>query len=213
MLLLMIVNILILLYFGFLFDYNLFLGTFGLSFSCLLIFGIFSLGVIFIFSILVTSLLIGLAIFAVLIVLARSPVWLVKFPGHVTHASPILHNFFMLSPHLDKEPAIEYFAVEAISDKINSINFHLEHNLKRSRVIVLNLDELKLGESFLHILLSGIEVALNEVEGNVLDIVIQGFDLINHLLSLRVVELFLLVLLVHPIHRFYQFNYLLIILN
>lgn len=84
--------------------------------------------------------------------------------GNISYTSPVLKNFFVLSPELSKESSGEYLSIEAITDEIDGVNFHLEDNFKRTRVVVLYLNKLEFRECFLYIFLSRSEIALDEIE-------------------------------------------------
>lgn len=125
-----------------------------------------------------------------------------KFFRNITNTSPVFYNLFMLSSHFNKKSSSQNFSIKAISYKVNGINFHLEYDLKRAWIVILNLDKFILRKSFFNILFSSIKVTLNKVEWNMLNIIIKGFNLFNDLLSFGVIELLLLVLSVHRGHRF-----------
>lgn len=152
------------------------------------------------FMLLVSLFLMGLLIFLMLSFLV---VRLVEFSRNIPNTGPIFYNFFMLATHFNKESTVKNFAIKAISNKVNSIDFHLEDNLEWSRIIVFNLNKLVFRKSFLNIFFSSFKVAFYQIEGNMLDIIIKSLNLFNHLFPLGVVELSLLVLTVHIDHRIY----------
>lgn len=67
---------------------------------------------------------------------------MIKFIWHLSNASPIFNNLFMLSPHFNKESSIKYLPIVTSFNKVDGINFHLKNNFKRTRVVVFNFDEL-----------------------------------------------------------------------
>ena len=110
----------------------------------------------------------------------------------VSDARPVLHNFFVLPTKFDEESSSQDFPVVAISNEVDGIDFHFKDNFEGAGIIVFNFDELELRECLLDILLSGIEIALNQVEGNMLDFIIKGLDLVDELIPLGEIVLFFL---------------------
>ena len=103
--------------------------------------------------------------------------------GHVANCCPVLSSLALLPAHFDEEPASEDLFVSTIADEVDGVDFGLEDDLERSGVVLLDLsgmgryfDELVVGEGLLDVLLDGIEVALDEVEGDVLDVIIEFLD-------------------------------------
>jgi hypothetical protein len=78
---------------------------------------------------------------------------------------------FLLSAHLDKEPPCEYLFIEAVPNEIDGVNSSFKYNFEGSGVVLLDLDEMEVGEGLFNILLNCIEVALDEVERDMLDLV------------------------------------------
>ena len=117
--------------------------------------------------------------------------------GNVANASPVFNYFLCLPAQLDKESTCENFSIVAISNEVYRIDFHVEDDLERSRVVVFDFEEFVLGKSFFHILLSGIEVAFNEVKRYVFNLILQLFDLLDELFLFRENKLLFLVLSVH----------------
>lgn len=128
---------------------------------------------------------------------------LVEFSRDIANACPIFNNFFVLTTHFDEKSPIEDFPVVASPDEIDGVYFHFEYHFERSRIVILNLDELKFRERFFHIFFSSIEVTLDQIERNVLNVIIEGFDLLDNLFPLGVAELLLLVIAVHNGHSRY----------
>lgn len=83
---------------------------------------------------------------------------------HISNSSPIFSMLFLLSSHFDKESSGKNLFVKARSDEIDGINFALKDNFKGSRVVFLDLDQVKVWKSLLNILLNCIEVAFDEVQ-------------------------------------------------
>jgi hypothetical protein len=108
-----------------------------------------------------------------------------KILGYVTDTGPILHSLFVLSAHLNVETSVQNFLIIALSDEVNSVDFHLEDNFKGSRVVVFDLDEFKVREGLLDVLLCGVKIALDEVESDVFDLLIEILYLLNELVSGR----------------------------
>ena len=124
------------------------------------------------------------------------PFWLLfECFWDVPNGCPIFSMFSFLSSHFDEEPSVEYFPVIAISDKIDGIDSGLKDDLEGAFVVVLDVDEGELGEGFFDIFLDGIVVAFDEIEGDVLELVVETFDLVDELLSFGEDETLLFVLL------------------
>ena len=85
------------------------------------------------------------------------------FARHISNTCPILDNLLVLAAELDVEAAGEDLAVVAVADEVDGVDLHLQHHLEGARVVVLDFDEAELWEGLLHILLSGVEVALDEI--------------------------------------------------
>ena len=85
------------------------------------------------------------------------------FARYVTYTSPILKHLFVLSAQLDVEAPGQDLAVVAVADEVDGVDLHLQHHLEGAWVVVLDFDEAELWEGLLHILLSGVEVAFDEI--------------------------------------------------
>lgn len=99
-----------------------------------------------------------------------------ELSGHVSDSSPILDSLSLLSAHFDEKPPVEDFFIVVVSDEIDSIDSHFEHNFKRSRVVIFDFDQIEFRESFSDIVFSGVEIAFDQVEGDVLNFLIKVFD-------------------------------------
>ena len=129
--------------------------------------------------------------------------WLIFIPfgllfegfRYISDGSPILCMLSFLSSHFDEEPSVEYFPIIAISDKIDGVNSGLEDDLEGSFVIVFDIDKGELGKSFFDIFLDSIVVTFDKIEGDVLELIIEAFDLVDELLSFGEDETLLFVLL------------------
>ena len=116
-------------------------------------------------------------------ILVMRSFWFKRF-GNIPHCCPVLGKFFVLSSHLDKESASEYFFIELIADEVDGIDFGLEYDLKGARVVLFDFDEGEVGEGFFDIFLSCIEIALDQIEGDILNFVVEVFDLIDEVFLL-----------------------------
>jgi hypothetical protein len=81
-----------------------------------------------------------------------------------------------LSSHFDEKSSVEDFLVVMVSDEVDGIDSHLKDNFERSRVVIFNFDEIEFGESFSDVVFSGIEITLDQVEGDMIDFLIKVFD-------------------------------------
>ena len=98
---------------------------------------------------------------------------------YIADSSPILSMFFLLSSHFDEKPPGEYFFIRWIFDEIDGINSCLEDDLKGSRIIFFDFDEVKVRKWFFNILLNSIEITLDEIKRNIFIIIIKTFNLGN----------------------------------
>ena len=133
-------------------------------------------------------------------------VGVVKLAGDVADAGPVLDYFLVLATQLDIEASREDLAVVAGADEVDGIDFHFEDHFKGAGVVVLDLDKVELGEGLLDILLGGIEVTLDEVEGDMLDIIVEFLNLVDQLVSLGIAEMLLLMIPVHRNHSNYNYQ-------
>lgn len=104
---------------------------------------------------------------------------------------PVFSMFFMLSAHLDEETSGEDLLVELFFDEIDGINFGFEDDFEGSRVVFFDFDELIVGEGPFNIFFDCVEIALDEVEGDVFDIIIEALDVIDEVFPLGYNKLFL----------------------
>lgn len=118
----------------------------------------------------------------------------------------------MLSTHFDKESPVQDFLVEASPDEIDGIDPHVENDLERAWVVVLNFDEVELRECLLHIILSGVEIAFNEIQRNMLDVIIKFFDLFDNIFSFGVIEFPFLMFFSHEWSTINEYNNLFILI-
>ena len=114
--------------------------------------------------------------FFIFVILLRP---LLELLGYISNGSPIFSMFFLLSSHFDKKSSGENLFIKAISDEIDGVNFTFEDDFEGARVVLLDLDQMKVRESLLNIFFNCIEVALYEVQRHMLDLVAKGFDLVN----------------------------------
>lgn len=104
---------------------------------------------------------------------------LLKLLWNISYCSPILSMLLLLPAHLDKKPPGKNFLIKAAPDEVDGINFALEDNFKRSRVVLLNFDELEVRKCFFDILLHCLEIAFDEIEWDMFNLIAQSFDLLN----------------------------------
>ena len=93
--------------------------------------------------------------------------------------------FFLLSSHFDEKSSRKNLLVKAVSDEVDGIDFTFKDNFKRSRVILFNFDKIELRKCFLNILFNSFEIAFDQVKRNLLNLVIQSFDLFYELIFAR----------------------------
>jgi hypothetical protein len=115
---------------------------------------------------------------------------LTELPGDVTHRQPIFVMVFVLSAHLDEKPSVQDLLVELFFDEVDRIDLGLEDNLEGAGIVLLDLDELEVGEGSFNILFSCVEVALDEIEGDMLDVIVKVFDFLDEFLFLGDDKLF-----------------------
>lgn len=119
-----------------------------------------------------------------------------ELSGHVANSSPVLDDLFLLSAHLDEKSPVEYFFIVIVSDEIDSVDSHFKNNFERTWVIVFDFDQIEFGEGFSDVVLGGVKIALDQVQGNVLDILIELFDGLDEVVAAGHRKLFLFVVLV-----------------
>ena len=87
---------------------------------------------------------------------------------YITYSCPVFYHFLVLSSHLNEESSAKDFLIVLVSNEVDRIDFHLKDDFKRSCVIVLNLDKVEIRECFFYIILCGIKITLDQVQGYVL---------------------------------------------
>jgi hypothetical protein len=87
--------------------------------------------------------------------------------------------FLLLSSQLDEKSSGQNLLIKATSNEIDGVNFGLEDDLEGSRIVLLDLDEVVIRECLFNILLHGIEVAFDQIQRDVLDIVRNVLDFLN----------------------------------
>ena len=133
----------------------------------------------------------------VLLVLQIASGSLAELPRDVTDGSPVLSVLLVLTTHLDKETSGQNFLVELLLDEINGVDLGLKDDLKGTWIVLLDLDKLVVREGLFDIFFDSVEVALDEVERHVLNVIVKALYFINQVLSLRHRELLLLLLSTH----------------
>jgi len=96
---------------------------------------------------------------------------LLEFSWNESNSRPFLGMFFLLSTHLDKKSASQYFFIRPIFDKINRIDAGFKDDFERSWVIFLDFDELEVGEGLFNILLNSIEITFDQIKRDMLNII------------------------------------------
>lgn len=79
-----------------------------------------------------------------------------------------------------------------VADEVNGVNPGFKYDFERPRVVLLNFEEGEFRKSFFNILLDGVEIALDEIERDVLDLIGEVLDLFDQLFLLGHHELPLL---------------------
>lgn len=123
---------------------------------------------------------------------------LAELPRDVSDCEPVLMVVFLLSAHLDEEASGEDLLVEFVFDEVDGIDFGFEDHFEGAGVVLLDLDELEFREGPFNILLDCVKVALDQVEGDVLDLIVKVLYVVDQVLLLRDHELPLLLL--SPFH-------------
>jgi hypothetical protein len=103
-------------------------------------------------------------------------VWSSELSWHVSDTGPVFDNLPELSSHFDEESSVENLLVVMVSDEVDGIDSHLKDNFERSWVVIFNFDEIEFGESFSDVVFCGIEITLDQVEGDMIDFLIKVFD-------------------------------------
>ena len=102
--------------------------------------------------------------------------WSSELYWHVSDTGPVFDNFPELSSHFDEESSVEDFLVVMVSDEVDGIDSHLKDNFERSWIVIFNFNEIEFGESFSDVVFGGIEITLDQVEGDMIDFLIKVFD-------------------------------------
>lgn len=101
------------------------------------------------------------------------PFRLPKLFGDIANSSPIFCNFPFLPAHFDEKAPIQYFPIITFPNEVDGINPSLKDDLKRSLIIILNLDKTNLTEGLNDILLDCIVITLDQIQGDILVLIIQ----------------------------------------
>lgn len=99
--------------------------------------------------------------------------------GDISNCRPIFRMFLLLSSHLDVEASGEYFLIKRVPNEVDGIDFGIEDDFKGPRVVFFNLDEFEIREGLFNIFLYRVEVAFDEIERYVLDLVREIFNLFD----------------------------------
>lgn len=99
--------------------------------------------------------------------------------GDISNCRPIFRMLLLLPSHLDVEASGEYFLIKGVPNEIDGINFGLEDDFKGSRVVFFDLDKFEIREGLFNIFLYRVEVAFDEIERYVLDLVREIFNLLD----------------------------------
>lgn len=91
--------------------------------------------------------------------------------GDISDCGPIFCMLLLLPSHFDVEAPGEYFLIKGVPNEIDGIDFGLEDDFKGPRVVFFDLDEFEIWEGLFNIFLYCVEVAFDEIEGYVLDLV------------------------------------------
>ena len=84
----------------------------------------------------------------------------------------------------DEETAGEYFFIELLLNEVDRIDFCFKDNFKGSGVVLFDFDKVKPWEGLLDVLLDSAEVALDQVQRHVLNIIVQILDAFDQFLLL-----------------------------
>lgn len=122
--------------------------------------------------------------------------WSSELSLSVSDTGPVFNDLFLLSSHFDEESSVEDFFITMIPNEVDGIDSHFENDFKWSRIIIFYFDELEIGEGFFDVFFGGIEVTLDKIEGDMLNIFIKVFDLLNKFVFGGDRELFSFLLLV-----------------
>lgn len=118
----------------------------------------------------------------------------------------MLSMFLLLSSQLDEKSSGEYLFVEGVPDEVDGVDFGLEDDFERPRIVFFDFDEMKIREGFFNILLDGCEVAFDEVERDIFDLVIKALDALDKLLFAGNHKLLFLLLSLHHTNNIYYYQ-------
>lgn len=104
-----------------------------------------------------------------------------EIPWYEADTSPIVDGLLILPTEFDEEAAAHYPAAVLLPDEIDGVDFDLEDDLERARFVLFDLHKLVRRKGFLNVLLDGFKIALNEVQRDMLDVLVQPTDLIDEL--------------------------------
>lgn len=96
---------------------------------------------------------------------------LLEFSWDKSNCWPFLGMLFLLSAHLDKKSASEYFFIRPIFNEIDGIDAGFKDNFEGSGIVFLDFDELEIGEGFFNILLNSIEIAFDQIKRDMLNVI------------------------------------------
>lgn len=99
--------------------------------------------------------------------------------GDISNCRPIFRVLLLLPSHLDEEASGEYFLIKGVPNEIDGIDFGLEDDFKGPRVVFFDLDEFEIWEGLFNIFLYRVEVAFDDIEGYVLDLVREILNLLD----------------------------------
>lgn len=105
--------------------------------------------------------------------------WSSKLSLDTSDTGPVFKDLLLLSSHFDEKSSGKDFFIVAVFDEIDSIDSHFEDDFKWSGIVVFDLDKFELWERFFDVFFSSVEIALDQVEGDMLNILIEIFDLLD----------------------------------
>lgn len=169
-------------FFNLWFFFNFFLSLYLLFF----LFWFFEIMMFFILSwLFVLLFLIFILIILILMLFVMIFIRMSELSWCISNSSPVFNQLFMLSSHFNKKSSIKYFFVIRSLYEVNCIDSHFQNNLKRSWIVIFDFNKFEVWESLFNIFLSGIEITFNEIEGDMLNILIKIFNLINKFFFIR----------------------------
>ncbi len=101
----------------------------------------------------------------------------------------LLSEFFYVGKWKDffyMESLVENFFIVIIFNEFDSITFVFEDNIEWSLFVILYFDDLEFRECSFNILFSGVEIALDKIQSDMLDICIKTFYLLNEFVFSRI---------------------------